>query len=245
MELADKEQFVRNLTGLLESFQRTASEATFRGYWIGLSDLDIGPVVAGIQRSIRESRLMPSPAELRVFCGAVDPADMSIMAWSVVLKSIGIGPYRSVCFDDGVVNATIRNLGGWPRLFESLRNRNDEYWYRHNFVRTYAALARSSVNGDACQYLAGLHPVGVWKICRRGEERIVANKVRMIVTGLPVQTRAAVPRIPIYEDGEIVSGYTSAVQRIEFHAERIEEIDYGEENKIGERDKDVAGSLPT
>lgn len=214
MQNEDKEQFTRFLTGLLESHARTASSATFRGYWIALSDLTLEDVVNGITKSLRESDRMPSPAELRKLCGAMGVEDRAVMAWECVRKSFGLGPYRAVCFDDPCINGAIRNLGGWPRMFDNLVTPDKEHWLRHNFIKTYESFCRTEVDGDCCDYLPGLAPVGSFKLLRKGKEVEHVNGIKMIRTGLPLLPGRTnpVPRIPAFNVEETVAGYIAPQQ---------------------------------
>lgn len=60
---------------------------------------------------------MSSVAELREFCGVasgrINVKDRPLLAWQAVLEAISkVGAYVSPDFDDSVINATIRQLGG-------------------------------------------------------------------------------------------------------------------------------------
>ena len=105
-------------------------------------------------RAIRECKFVPKPAELREFIfGKVE--DRGLLAWADVLKHTGVGGYAHVDFEDRVINAAIRSLGGWPDFLARLTPR-DEKFTRMEFLKSYAAFAASGVSGEICEPLAGL-----------------------------------------------------------------------------------------
>lgn len=181
MIAADTKRLVQLVAGLCEAFNRTPSQATFMAYEIGLDDLPIETIEVAVKRALRESRFMPSPAELRELSGEYTGSDRAILAWDSVLKNVHLGPYKHVSFtDDRIINATIRNLGGWPRFLSRLTDADSEKWARKEFIDAYQRLHRSQVDGEICRPLTGLAG-GEFK---DGREYI--PKIVNVVTGLPV-----------------------------------------------------------
>lgn len=140
------------MLGLLcETFARQPSEVTIEAYWIGLEDLSIESIEAAVRASIRSSRFMPSPAELRDLTGDATPKDRAQLAWELVRRSIGrLGGYVSPDFEDRAINATISGLGGWVQLTGTAKDELDSY-VRHAFLAAYPVwVARASgESGDA------------------------------------------------------------------------------------------------
>ena len=163
---------------LAEAFRQKASRVTFAAYEIGLGDLPDKQVEIGAAMAIRECRYMPTVKELRELASGVRDADRPALAWDAVLK-VQFNPYWHMDFDDPVVNATIRNLGGWPSFVARFTDAEAEKWARKDFVETYARLLSSGVNGDACRPLPGLSQVQVV-----GGEKVDPIPKR-ITTGLP------------------------------------------------------------
>ena len=151
------ERIVELVTGLCETFGRTASAATFMAYELGLEGLDINVIEAAVGRALRECRFMPVPSELRELSGEPSAQDRATLAWDCVLKSVHLGPYKHVSFsDDRIINATIRNLGGWPMFLSRFTDAEAEKWVRKEFMDTYRSLHRSNVDGEICLPLCGL-----------------------------------------------------------------------------------------
>lgn len=151
----DRQRFAFAMEALAEAFQREMREATLHGYWLGLCDLPIESVEQATMRAIRKCQHMPRPAELRELAGDMTSEARGVIAWDSVQRAIGSrGSYASVCFDDPVVNATIRNLGGWQKLCATLTD--EMKWVRKDFERVYDALLSSGISEEAGAYLVGV-----------------------------------------------------------------------------------------
>ncbi len=149
------ETVVNCVTLLAEAFQRTASDATFEAYIIGLQALSPQQVESATHAAIRGSRFMPTPAELRELGGVVrltDRAERAWMAFDAALSRYGV--YKTLLFDDPVVNAVCRSLGG---LAAAVELPADEYqsFYRAKWLKAYEALGRSKVGAEQCGPLLG------------------------------------------------------------------------------------------
>lgn len=66
---ADNSVCVGLVQALAAVFRVDPTEALLTGYWLGLSDLPLPVVSAGVQRALRECQFMPSVAELRKLAG--------------------------------------------------------------------------------------------------------------------------------------------------------------------------------
>lgn len=150
------ERFNMAIVAMLETFGQEATAARLRGYELGLVGVPIDSVELAVAKSLQSNRLPPKPAELREIAAGGSAEDLAIAAWADVQRALPLGPYKHVQFDDGLINATIRSLGGWPAMFDRLTSAEEEKWYRLNFLKTYQSLARTGVNGEACAALPGL-----------------------------------------------------------------------------------------
>jgi hypothetical protein len=188
MNSVDIKRLVQLVAGLCEAFNRTPSQATFMAYEIGLEDLPIESIEVAVKRALRESRFMPSPAELRELGGESTSQDRATLAWDAVLKAVHLGPYKHVSFvDDRIINATIRNLGGWPSFLTRFSSAENEKWLRKDFIDTYRTLHHSQVDGDMCRPLVGLAG-GAFPDGREYVPRI--TEVRTNLPALPAPMRA-------------------------------------------------------
>ena len=151
-----KRQFATAISALLETMGQEATEARLNGYWLGLGDLELSQVEAAVAVAIRTNKRLASPAEIRELATVGNIEARSISAWGDVQRAFPIGHYKHVDFEDQIINAVIRSLGGWPAIFERCNNAENEKWYRIEFLKTYRAYVTSGVNGDACRPLEGL-----------------------------------------------------------------------------------------
>jgi hypothetical protein len=136
-------------------------------YTLALGDLTTDQVQTAVMRAIREVPRMPRPAELRELAGANIGSDTkAIEAWDDVLRAVPIGSYKWLDFGDQRINATIRNLGGWPSFLKRLDGAENEKWARHEFLKTYAAIG-DNPSAEACRPLIGLGE----KVCVGGQMR--------------------------------------------------------------------------
>jgi hypothetical protein len=155
MRNSDREDFCLTIAAMATTYRQEATKALYEGYWQGLKDLPLEAVRLAVTRALRESRFLPTVAELRELAGVVTPEDRCVQVWEVVRRAVyRFGYYTSVDFDDPLTNATIRNLGGWPALQERLE-KDDDQWVRKDFDRIYASLARSGISEEMAAPLMG------------------------------------------------------------------------------------------
>lgn len=118
--------------------------------WIdALKDLTEAELEFALRRFNRDCTDFPTPAAVRRFAGPKGLSDeqRAAHAWDVVAATMrDHGAYRSVNFDDRIVNAVIRQYGGWERLCSE--ERDQLIWIRKRFVESYVACARTGI-GDA------------------------------------------------------------------------------------------------
>lgn len=62
---AERPQFATMVVALAETFRQEATPGLMLGYWLGLRDLDLAVVAAGIEAALRDCTFMPSPHEVR------------------------------------------------------------------------------------------------------------------------------------------------------------------------------------
>lgn len=153
----DEINFQQILKATAASLGAEFTETMAIGYWMGLNDLSFEDFNRACMRAIRECKFFPKPVELRKMAGMISPETRAVTAWGAVAKAAsGIGPYVSVDFDDPLINATIRNMGGWIDL---CNKPSDDFklWCRKDFERIYTALCESGTSSEACAPLTGMH----------------------------------------------------------------------------------------
>lgn len=143
------------VTMLAEAFTRQASEAMHNAYLRGLAGMTPDDVERATDAALTGSKFMPSPAELRELGGSMRLTDRAERAWMAFDQAISQHSlYKTLLFDDVVINAVIRSLGG---LAIAVEMDSDEYasFYRAKFLKAYEALARGRVGSEQCGALLG------------------------------------------------------------------------------------------
>jgi hypothetical protein len=181
------QRFTAAIGALCEAFNRSPTTATFKAYEWGLDGIAIESIERASKQALRTSKFMPSPSELREMAGELKPQNRAILAWDAFKKALKEhGYYHSVDFDDKVINATIRNLGGWMKCAEEIDSRplhEFDTWFRKEFERVYVSLFASGVGGESIKYLSGYYEL---ENTRNGYEY---SDVKLIATGLPALPR--------------------------------------------------------
>ncbi len=117
--------------------------------WLdAFSDLTPEAIEIALRRYNRECGDHPTPAAVRRYAGAAALTDeqRAGVAWrsvrSVMLK---YGAYYAINFDDPIIHAAIRGIGGWVNLCNT---QFDEMpWKEKAFVAAYVAICRCAI-GD-------------------------------------------------------------------------------------------------
>lgn len=182
----DRKKFALLVDSLAANFGKPAEEALLEAYWRALRDLPIESVERAVDAALRQCQHMPRGVELRELCGDMATETRAALAWEALRKAIGAhGSYRSVDFDDKVINATVRNLGGWQRLC-AIGGEEFDKWTRKDFERIYLALVASGVTEEQIKHLPGVHE----QANAASAYAIAAPAV--VVTGLPAHREGVI-----------------------------------------------------
>lgn len=174
---------VDSVTALAEVFGRTASEVTLRAYQSGLTGLSDEQVGMASAKALRQCRFMPTPAELRELAGEAKTEDRAQRAWASFDAALsGISVYKTVTFDDVVINAVVRAMGGIALIIELPAK---EYFdnFRVRWLRCYESFARAMPGPEQCGPLLGYYD----------QQNQTSSEPLVIATGLPPLANA--PRI--------------------------------------------------
>lgn len=167
--------------------QKQISTATINGWIEGLDGLTIEQIMVGVRRALKTCKFMPTPVEIRELAGELKGQDRAVKAWMALERAIvQQGAYRTVDFDDRVVNATVRSLGGWERVCETDPKEFDTFT-RQKFIAAYAALWAAGVGEEEAAPLQGIFDR------ENSKHGFEAQEPQLIVTGLPVPKHA--PRV--------------------------------------------------
>lgn len=146
-----REKFGTALAVIAAAFNREMIDAGIEGYWIALQCLTDEELAVATKRSLAECKFMPAPAELLTLAGRGHSIDADAAeAWEAVRRAVDEHDYTASVDFGPLVNAVVRNLGGWDRLcrldLEALN-----VWARKEFERIYAAFSPkdpASLNGE-------------------------------------------------------------------------------------------------
>lgn len=181
---SDAERLADVVAVLGEAFRQSITDVTIRAYHLALSDVPIAAVERAAVQAMRDCKFMPTAKELRDLATGTSAESRPMLAWTALMR-VPFDPYRHVDFDDPLVNATIRSLGGWPTFIERFTDAEAEKWARKEFLETYARLAASNVSGDLCRPLPGLATGR--RLVRDGE--ILPPLVHRIELGIAIPPR--------------------------------------------------------
>lgn len=209
----DRERFMGLIAGLSRTFGREADEATYTGYELGLGDLTIEAIQTAVGTAMRTCEYMPTVVALRKLTGEASTDDRAIMAWAAFEKAVVCeGAYTTVEFDDPVINATIRNHGGWQRCC-GLPCEEFDKWLRKDFLATYAALCATGISAEASKPLLGIHDA---TNTMNGHHKAV-KKPLLIATGLPAHKNLRILGTPSLKpaiEGPLIGDLTGDIGRL-------------------------------
>lgn len=159
--MTNREAFATALAVLGATFDRKLSPPAVEGYWIALQDLTEEEFKRATGMALVNCKFMPAPSELLSFVRkAVDPGAAAMLAWQEVRKAIDKYDYLVASIDFGsLVNAVIRNLGGWDTLCRAtLPELDNPGWLRKRFDEVYRRLATVEPTALSGEPLEGALP---------------------------------------------------------------------------------------
>jgi hypothetical protein len=147
MMTADKPIDLKRLLAAFFSARNVSIDADGLRMWLSaFRDLTPEAVATAIDRFNQESTDHPTPAGVRRYAGAAGLTDeqRAQAAWRVVRSAVArYGAYYAISFDDQIIHAAIRSIGGWVNLCNT---QHDELqWKAKQFVDAYVNVARSGI----------------------------------------------------------------------------------------------------
>lgn len=156
--------------------QQEISDGGMELYARAVADLPLAALERAIDLASQRCKFFPTPVELRELAGEPRPGDAAILAWEMARSAISsVGAYRSVAFDDPLIHAAIRMLGGWDVLCQMTSD--DAVFRRKDFIAAYETCARVGVRVADIDPLPGLHEMSGTK---REPIRITSGEQRMM-----------------------------------------------------------------
>lgn len=179
-ELRERQELI---AALVMTFGKEPSAPQLLGYTMALDDITTPDLKRAVGRAMRECKFLPVPAELRELAGVVTGTQRAALAFDAFASAVSNHGYAaSVSFDDPIINATVRNLGGWERCCNVGADPDTEQfekWLRQKFEQVYAGMCRSGVNADQCSPLIG------WQDRENRANGYQVKRVQRIACDLP------------------------------------------------------------
>lgn len=157
-EFAESMGFLESLIG------RSIEPNTAAAWFLMLGHLSAEQLQRAIVAVMRQHRFGGLPPIGQIVEAAEGPQQSAalpndqraVLAWDRVLDAISrVGGYASARFDDPLINASIRSLGGWVALCdtpsEELRT-----WKRKEFLESYKAHTALGVSAEQAAPLLGM-----------------------------------------------------------------------------------------
>lgn len=88
---------------------------------------------------------------------ALSSSDRARIAFAAVKSAVAkYGGYATVIFDDPIVTAAIRHLGGWVRICDTESGEKFDTWLWQDFERVYNALLKTGIRAIEAEPLPGI-----------------------------------------------------------------------------------------
>lgn len=154
----DAEKFGEVLGATMSLYDKTLEVSVARVWFAALQTFSLEDIALALSRHVQDAdhgRYAPKPADVIAHL-AGGAATRGMRAWTLVEKAVrSVGHYRSVCFDDAVINKLIDEMGGWVKLAstgteEDLKFRGIEFAKRYQGV-----MQTGGVQDDYPAYLVG------------------------------------------------------------------------------------------
>lgn len=160
--MADEKEVIACVTLMASTLRQEVTPAMLSGYVLALGDLTAAQLRTAVGRALCECKFMPAPAELRTFAGIVPLAARGEEAWAIVRAAMDRYDYTDSVDFGPVVNAVVRQLGGWQYLCD--QSIPDLVWRQKDFVAAFASQAGRPIDDHRTGPLAGFLPGPVRRI---------------------------------------------------------------------------------
>jgi hypothetical protein len=143
MTAKDFASFKQLIGAVMAYYRQDVSDFMLDIWWQACQDSELKQVQVLLSAHIKDpvaGVFPPKVADIvRMLQGT--PTDRAQLAWGKVFNAMGrVGAYSDVVFDDPVIHAVIRDLGGWPKLCRT--NTDDLGYVQHRFQEAYTAYVR-------------------------------------------------------------------------------------------------------
>lgn len=157
MRTEDFEGFRELMQGVHDFYGKDLSRFALDVWWNALRQYDLDVIRRAMSMHCTNpdtGQFCPKPADVVRMVGGTT-RDAALMAWNKVQEAVSrAGSYRSVCFDDPIINRCLLDMGGWPEL--CAKQIDELPFVERNFCDRYRAYkTQGGVSGHPA-YLVGL-----------------------------------------------------------------------------------------
>lgn len=122
----------------------------------GVPEVDIERAIASLLRSGRE--FCPNPGQIYQEATIGKTRGLSAKAWNVYEKAQRlVGGEYGVNFRDGLINATVRAMGGWRRCC-AIPDEDFHVWHKRDWIATYERFLADGVSEERTRGECGVLP---------------------------------------------------------------------------------------
>ncbi len=156
MKSIEKQEFAKMLEALGEYYGKPITPAVVSIYWNGLSAYSLDEVKTAFNLHAKNpdsGQFMPKIADVEKFLHG-NTSTQAMQAWLIVYNAVQQhGTYRSVSFDDPLINQVVMDMGGWPAI--GLIDDDELPFKIREFEKRYMAYLQKKPDAPA-PYLLGV-----------------------------------------------------------------------------------------
>lgn len=174
-------EFAQGIALLNGCVGKSMPDEQVKAWFAFLGELTVEQLKRGIVESLKTHHFAGFPPVGTIRTNAlagvesnIVPKDRPILAWQAVRDAVRrVGAYDSPNFADPVINAVIRELGGWPCLCDTPGD--EMHWLERRFCAAYSALAGANLPEDQTKRLVGITEIDNARSGYRSEPVRVAD----------------------------------------------------------------------
>jgi hypothetical protein len=152
----DKERFIDLMRDVCAYYATDLTEFLVNVWWNVLHVYSFDAVKAATTRYIAlpdTGTFFPKVSDVVKLLGGT-AMDNAQLAWTKVVRAVRqVGGHMSICFDDGIINSVIADMGGWVALCNTLSDDSMPFKAREFETRYRAAALRGLTSWP--RYLTG------------------------------------------------------------------------------------------
>lgn len=157
MKTQDFEDFKTLLQGVYDFYGKDLSRFSLDIWWNAMRTYEMPVISRAFSMHCTNpdtGQFCPKPADVVRMVGGTT-RDAALMGWNKVQEAVSrVGSYRSVCFDDPIINRILVDMGGWPGI--CVKQMDELPFVERNFCDRYRAYKTHGGAPGHTPYLVGL-----------------------------------------------------------------------------------------